>query len=533
MPLTPTLDDLLDEATWLEYRDLAVPALHSTEFVTTDETRAEFVEGARLLRLDAPSRRRADGGVGPTPIQLAIADMLNAGAFLNGVLEPRRTTKTTSIEAVILGRCTYREDYIVGWTLATQGQKASERFRKDIVVHLERLYPDPKQRPFKINVGKGSEHIEWPNGSFLNVYAPSGEGFRSGGFDLGWVDEGGEAEAELSEDLTIAVLPTMDTKPGAQFVVSGTAAKFRAGNLLYDTLEDETAGVIRHAIPEHTDAEELEDWEPTPEHPRARVRELVELYHPGVGWTTPLSAVERNFRKFPPAKFQAEYLGVFGSEGATASLIVPAWWERTGLPGQPPAPPKQFSLAFSIHPDGLWSSIAAAWHLEEEQPSDLVAEALALDGILPETEQRIGVGLLWHQPGVKGLATKLLTLSRKYKTAIAFDQASQAAGVEVEQLARAKPRPTLTPATTIDVRRGATKTLQLLEHDLLRHWDSPALDQAVAIAVKRPIGAAGGFGFGRPKTDPYADITPVEAVSLAVQFLEEPTTPAKVKITFG
>src|SRR6185503_10847389 len=94
--------------------------LISTELITTDQSRAEFVEGARLLRLDKMIRA-GDGGTGPTPIQLAIADMLNAGYFKNGVLEPRRTTKTTSVQAVLLGRCSIREDYVVGWTLATTG----------------------------------------------------------------------------------------------------------------------------------------------------------------------------------------------------------------------------------------------------------------------------------------------------------------------------------------------------------------------------------------------------------------------------
>jgi len=526
----PTLADLHDEATWLEWRSRAIPGI-GTPLVTTDQTRMEFLEGARLLRLDK-FVRAGDGGTGPTPIQLVIADMLNAGHFMNGILEPRRTTKTTSIQAVILGRCTLRDDYQVGWTLATTGAKASERFRKDIVAQVLRVYPDHKSAPFSINVGKGTEHIAWSNGSFLNVYAPGGDGFRSGGFDLGWVDEGGEAEPDLSEDLTIAVLPTMDTKPGAQFVVSGTAAKYRGGNLLWDTLNDSDAGVIMHAIPDTTDPEELESWEPTEDHPRGRVRALVEAWHPGVGWTTPLSSIERNFSKFPREKFLAEYLGVFGSEGSNIGLISPPSWERAARPGDLPKPPKRFALAMAIHPDGLWASLAVAW-MHRDELDDLVSVALALDGQAPPVEEKVAVGLLWHQQGVQGFANKALQFARKYKVPIIYDQLSQAAGVETESLSRAQPRPTLQPATTTDVRRGATKVLKLLEEDGLIHWRQPQLDNAVAIAVKRPIGTAGGFGFGRPKGDYAADITEIEAVSLAVQFIDESRAPAKVDITFG
>ncbi|HEU5223933.1 MAG TPA: hypothetical protein VFU07_09695 [Candidatus Lumbricidophila sp.] len=527
----PTLTDLLDEANWLEFRARIPAPAQVTDLVTTDQTRAEFVTGCRLLRLD--KRKRIDSDqMGPTPIQLMIADMLNGGRFMNAVLEPRRTTKTTSIEAVILGRCTHREDYQVGWTLATLGSKASERFRKDIVVHLERAYPDRSSRPFKVNVGKGTEHIAWPNGSFLNVYAPSGDGFRSGGFDFAWVDEGGEADPDLSEDLTIAVLPTMDTKPGAQFVVSGTAAKYRGGNLLWDTLYGEGAGVIQHAIPDNTDPEELEAWEPDADHPKARVRKLIEMHHPGVGFTSTLENVKRNFDKFPREKFLAEYLGVFGSEGSNIGLIAPGQWERSTVGGEPPAPPKRFTLAIAIHPDGLWASCAAAWRYDET-PDDLVAAALALDGMAPAAIPRVGVGLLWHQNGVQGFANRVLAFARKHKTPIIYDQLSQSVGVEVETLSRAIPRPTLTPATTSDVRRGATKTLKLLDDDTLRHWRTPALDRAAEIAVKRPIGTAGGFGFGRPKGDYAADITPIEAVSLALQFLDDTQDQAKVDVVFG
>lgn len=530
----PTLTDLLKEANWLELRSLALEPSHTTEMVTTDQTRAEFVEGARLLRLDKFTRA-GDGGSGPTPIQLVIADVLNAGHFQTGILEPRRTTKTTSIQAVILGRCTLREDYQVGWTLATTGAKAAERFKKDIVAPLRRLYPlDAKSgAPYDINVGKGTEHIAWRNGSFLNVYAPGGDGFRSGGFSVAWVDEGGEAEPDLSEDLTVAVLPTMDTIPGAQFIVSGTAARYRGGNLLWDMLNDPTAGVIRHSIPETTDPEELESWEPEPDHPRGRVRALVERWHPGVGWTTPLEAVKRNFDKFPREKFLAEYLGVFGSEGSNIGIIPPAQWERAARAGNLPSPPKRFTLAIAIHPDGLWASVGVAWKWRDEQ-DDLVSAALALDGEPVPVVERVAIGLLHHQDGVQGFATKVLTLARKYKTPVIFDQLSQAAGVEVESLARAVPRPQLTPATTTDVRRAATKLLKLLDEDGLVHWrGQPRLEAAAGIAVKRAIGSAGGFGFGRPKGDYAADITPLEAISLAVQFLDDQREPGKIDIVFG
>ncbi|WP_167758132.1 hypothetical protein [Microbacterium sp. dk485] len=524
-PISPTLDDLLREENWLEWRAHAeaVPAVRLTEMVTTDQSRAEFVEGARLLRLDQKVRA-GDGGTGPSPEQLLIADVLNAGRFITAICDPRRSTKTTSVQAVVLGRCTLREDYQVGWTMCTTGAKASERFRKDIVAPIMRLYPNPKDMPFSINLGKGSEAISWPNGSFFNVYSPNGDGFRSGGFDMGVADEGGEADVELSDDITVAVLPTMDTKPGAQFVIPGTAAKFRDGNLLWDNLNDPDAGVVWRGIPESTDPEELEDWESSEDHPRARMRELIERAHPGVGWTTPIEAVERNFRKFGRTQFLAEYGGMFGSEGVSTGLISAALRERAALSVKMPPAPENFTLAISVHPDGLWASVGVAWRYEEQE--DLASTAWKLDGQRDDARPpRTAIGLLHHQSGVQGFAMKVLTLARKYRVPVIFDQLSQAVGVEVETLSRATPRPALTPATTSDVRRAATKTLQGFEQGSLVYFrEQGPLENALEYAVKRPIGTAGGFGFGRRKDHYEDDITPVEACSLALHFLDSTTT---------
>jgi len=508
--LEPTLDDLLREENWLEWRALAIPALRSTPLVSTDQTREEFVIGARLLRLD--KRPRFDGRIGPTPIQLVIADTLNAGVKRNGILEPRRTSKTTSIQAVLLGRCSVREDYQVGWTLATTGQKASERFRKDIVAHVDRVYPDVRSRPFVVNVSNGKEHIRWPNGSWFNVYAPDGDGFRSGGFDVAWIDEGGEAEVDWSTDIKSAVLPTMDTIAGAQFVVSGTAAKIRSGNLLFDYVNHPQAAVLVHAIPDTTDPEELEAWEADEDHPLARVRELTESVHPGLGWTTPLAAVEENFGDLGSQRFALEYLGLFGEEGASTSLIPLPQWTAAGVDADLPPVPDYFTWAIAVHPDGEWASLGCAWY--------------APDGV-PE------VGLLHHQAGTKALSSRLLIETKKHAVPLTFDIISQAAAEEIEPLRNAKHRPVLDPAQSFDVRRAATKLLKAIAEGEVRHYHQAQLDAAAEIAVKRAIGNAGGFGFGRPKGQPSADITPLEAVSLALHRLAEAPKPAKVDIVWG
>ena len=520
--MTPTLDDLHSEANWLEWRSRidGVPALRSTELVTTEQSRAEFLEGARLMRLDR-LERAGDGGHGPTPIQLMVADLLAAGRFLNGIMEPRRTTKTTSVQAVMLGRCTLREDYQVGWTMLTTGAKAGERFRKDVVAPLERLYPNPKQRPMTINVGKGTEHIAWPNGSFLNVYSPNGDGFRSGGFDLAFADEGGESDPDLSEDITLAVLPTMDTKPGAQFVVAGTGAKFRTGNLLWDTLNDPEAAVLWHGIPETTDPAWLEDWEPTPEHPAARMRELIELAHPGVGYTTPIESVERNFRKFPREKFLREYGGMFGLEGATDTLIPPAHYSRARTEAAFPDLPARMSVALKVHHLGTAASLAVAW--EYDEPRDLVSDALELAGEEMPAKRR-AVALWWHQSGTQGLDREVLLRLRRRGVPLVYDKRGYTEAIVEKQIMLASPRPIVKPTKAADIPLSTVRLLQGLDDGSVVVFAHPELDRAAGSAVRQAFGNYGTFRFGAPKHDPDADVTPLEACALALHYLDDAPT---------
>ncbi len=80
----PLLTDLWSEANWLEWRSRAeaFTPIRLTDLVTTPQSRGEFIEGARLLRLDK-RQRAGDGGFGPSPMQLLVADLLAACRFMN------------------------------------------------------------------------------------------------------------------------------------------------------------------------------------------------------------------------------------------------------------------------------------------------------------------------------------------------------------------------------------------------------------------------------------------------------------------
>lgn len=513
---------LMDEAAWLALRATALEPDQVTELRTTERDRREFLTGMQIM---GQLHDREGNPQDPVPQQLLVVDMLAAGETINGVLMPRRSTKTTSILAVIIGRCACRPRRNSAFTLATTGLKAREKFGKEVLTVIEEAYPDKKTRPVRVSRQAGAESITFPNRSTFSVHAPIGDNFRGSAYDEVFIDESGRAHPDMTEDLLAAIPPTLDTTDG-QFIIAGTADKVRSGNLLYEVVfvkaDELGAGVLRYSAPDSTSDEQLADWEPSEQHPAANVRALVERHHPGIGNLTDLAAVRRNYTLQPRQKFIFEYLGIFGDEGTATTLINPAQWDATTIPGMLPENPGKFALAIAIHPDGLWSSVSVAWNHVLE-PLDLVA--VALDQAGAERETRTAIGLLHHQQGTKGFWQRVLLLARTHKVPIVYDSASQAAAVEVAALEKATPRPELTPAKTLDVRQGATKLLKLLEENDLAHWQQDRLDAAVKIATKRAIGTYGGFGIGRPKDQPDADITPLEAATLALQFLADVPEP--------
>ncbi|TFB15132.1 hypothetical protein E3V93_00190 [Microbacterium sp. 3H14] len=534
MSATPTLSDLWDEGTWLEWRSKIehLTPIRLDALVTTPQSRGEFIQGARLLRLDE-RQRAGDLGYGPSPMQLMVADLLAAGKFMNVIFEPRRSTKTTAVQAVMLGRCWSREDYTVGWTMFTTGQKAGNRFREDIVKHLRKLWPDPRTSPIGIGLSKGGELLEFRDtGSLLMVGTPNGDMFRSGGFDMAFGDEAGEADIEQGDDVKRAVIPTMDTKIGAQFVIAGTGQKWRTGQLLWEKLHDKKAAVLWHGIPETVDRAELVSWEPDEPHPKTgatggRMREWIERTHPGLGFTTLTDAPQNSFDDFSLDDFLIEYGGQFGTEGAADVAIPPAHLERALTREAFPAVPDRFAAVMKVHHLGTHGSLAIAW--DYEPPGDLVTAAQKLAGA--DAAPRKRAVALWHwQQGLPGFDAEVLLRMRRHpgKT-LHYDKRGFTEEIAEKKLATAVPAPPLKPTTPADIPGSTVGFLRALEEGTVVIFEHPELLRAARIATRQAFGNYGTFRFGAPKSDPEADVTPLEAAALALRFLGD--APSTVKPT--
>lgn len=293
--------------------------------------------------------------------------------------------------------------------------------------------------------------------------------------------------------------------------------------MLWESLHDDDANILWHGIPETVDRAELVSWEPEMPHPKTgatggRMREWIELTHPGLGFTTLTDAPQRSFNKFPLDDFLIEYGGQFGTEGAADVAIPPAQLDRAlrKLPF-PEALPERFAAALKVHHLGLGGSLAIAWDYHE--PGDLVTEALEIAGE-EEPRRKRAVALWWHQQGTTNLEREVLLRLRRTGAKLwydAFGYTEQVAGA----LAKASPRPVMEGTRQADIPKSTVGMLKALEDDDLVIYYHPALERAARAVKRQKFGNYGTFRFGPPDSDPELDTSPIEAAALALRFLDE------------
>jgi phage terminase large subunit-like protein len=471
----------------LEQREVGTKPLYVSSYDGSEKFAEEFMVGARLL------------GFEPTPQQWKIASALNAWDLDRdrplqrtlGVCVPRRAGKTTALLAIALGRCMVRPGYTVLFT-AQSGTKASARFL-EMARNLERKEPDPERRGFRIMRGAGNQNLTFLNGSLFQVLPPKPDAFRGDSGDMILLDEAQEHTADVSAELLGAILPTMDTRPGAQLVVAGTAGERRSG-IFWDTLQEgrkelPRTGIVEFAAPDNTTEEE------------ASVPALWETVHPGIGTLTDLETIENNFQKLPRPNFLREYLGIWPEDYSQSAIDQEAWGACTTTFSKKP---EQFALAFDVSVDGSVACIAAAWREGDQAYVEIVEHKLGTDWLVPRINE----------------------LARKYRLPIAHDSVGSVL-VEVAALQRLRPRPKLQPLGYRDLAPGCASIMKEINARTLRHFDQPSLNEAVSKVVKRPLGD-NGWAWGRRASG--GDITPLAAATFALRAYDNMKTPQKTLI---
>ncbi|WP_123654159.1 hypothetical protein [Curtobacterium sp. ZW137] len=429
------------------------------------------------------------------PQQLMIADVVNSGEETVVVEVPRRSSKTTSILATLLGRCLRRRRYKVTFS-AQSGTKSAEFFREwiaDLELHQGGTPQD--QWPFTVRKQTGSMQLTFRNGSvFRMLNTPTAKALRGGAADVVWFDEAQEFDAELSAELKAGALPLMDTRDDAQLILSGTAGEFRAG-WLWDTLEqgrngDAGVAILEYAAPDGTTNEDINDealW--------CRV-------HPGIGTLTTLEKMRSRRGAFADPEWSREYMGLW-PVSADSAVIPSHVWEAAAVARLPY--PQSVAFGFDVSPNGSSAAIVAAWRVDGVAYVELIA----------------------HEPGSTWVRDRIAALATKYKAPVGFDPIGTNKVVQEElQRARSAAKSRLRPVERGGVSPSCVTFLRDLEDGKLHHFGQEGLTAAAAFAAKRVWGDGTSWAWGRVASG--GDITPLVAATMALRAYDQSASRPKL-----
>lgn len=403
----------------------------------------------------------------------------------------RRSTKTTSIQQELLGRCeTIPKTKII--QTAQDGTRASEVFTEMIDALEDNDPRDPSDRPWKAFRSTGREYLRWDNGSMWRVVAPKPGSFRSKAADVVWFDESGELDPDDSDRIEAGALPVMDTRPNGQVIRSGTPGEVRAGTF-HKALEvarekPDTFGIVDYHA---TDAEAAGvDPEVYPE-------ALLERVHPGImSGLTSHEIIRQRFEKMDLPKFLREYLCVWPPD-TSRSAIDQVQWKATEVdPVNVPAG-VPWGAGYDVAIGSSAAATAVAWYDDDDE---------------------LHVQLMDHRMGSAWLPDDLQRLTKTHpRVPVAYDNIGD--NTATAQACLRKPRfpaRSLHPLALRAVAGATAAIVQHLEAGTFHHGTSKSLDAAVRVAVWRESGGSRLFGrvHGR-------DISALMAVVHAVAALDK------------
>lgn len=277
---------------------------------------------------------------------------------------PRRSTKSTSIWATIIGRALSRPGYKCVTTAQT-GTVASSI----LLEHGEMLeangYAGYKRKELDEAEGNGTmrvlrnggrEKLEFANKSVIWCVPPTAAAVRSKAADDIVIDEAGEFEGGKGEEFMNGVLPLMDTRGElAQLIVAGTPGRMRTG-MFWELLElarsgkDDYVGILDYSAEDTDDPEDRDVWR--------RVHPGPSAIKPDGTPLTSLRTLERRYSQMPLPQFAREYLCIWPMDAATTAIDMEAWNDAAR---PTPFMPDKYGWSYDCAPDGSSAALVAAW----------------------------------------------------------------------------------------------------------------------------------------------------------------------------
>lgn len=426
-------------------------------------------------------------GISLLPQGIQVAELLEAKNEDGTPLYPevviqmgRRATKTSSVQATLLGRCFSIPNYRIISTAQTG--TLSQQFLAELGSQLEMAWPDEDTRPFRFYKSNGSIRIVWDNGSQWRAVKPQASAFRGSAADCILLDEAGEMDAKTTEDMLAGAMPVLATRPHAQLIVTGTPPKVREG-LLWQYLQagrkgTEDLGILDYSMDPTQDATDEAVWA---------------AIYPGLSsGLVSIKFLRKALETQGLLSFSREFLCL--DPVASSLRAIP---EEDWLAGQVPdllaLPKDNYSISFDITQDGSAGAVAVAWYTEDGLPHVQILEHKAGMNWLP---QYIG---------------KILTDTRGID--VGFDSIGNNLAVfQTIQRMQKVPKSNLSALSMKDVATGVSLFMSHVTDRALVHAVDASLDKAVEEVSFRYSGDSRLWNRGRSQ----ADISPLIAASNAL-----------------
>lgn len=385
-----------------------------------------------------------------------------------GVSTPRQNGKSQLIVArALAGALVFDEKTII--ISAHQQDTAREVFTR--ITDLIDRNPMLAERVSQVMNALNREFIKFKNGATIRFKARSKGGGRGFSCDCLLLDEA----QILGAAAWSAILPTMSARPNPQVWLLGTPPTVEDDGEVFTRIRDTAlAGKQSRLAYLEWSAEPTDDFDSPETWAKA---------NPSYGARIGEDAVLGERSSMTDAQFAMERLGIWSAEKGLTVIPAETWGARA-IPAErvPTDSPSAFGLDMS-HDRVVSIGVCVGEHVEVAA-LDKVSDTLgAVEWLVERAGKKIPVVVDGQSP------------------AASMVPALRAAGVR------------LVVTSAADMAKACGSFYDAVLEDRLTHFDQAPLNAALLGARKRPIGAAGGWGWDRK--DYSINLAPLVSVTLA------------------